>query len=475
MSSAAAQAQGAVLVVDDEPDLAESCAFFLRRAGYRVTTASSGAGAIECMTKAAFDVVLSDVRMPGMSGVQLLEQIKARDPDVEVILVTAYPELETAVHAIKTGAFDYLKKPFDETQLRERVERAIAHRGIKARNTGFRDRMRLRDAARLVWRSPAFGRIVENLERAARTDASVLIQGESGTGKELLAHHLHDSSPRAEKPFVPVDCSTLSESLIESELFGHVKGAFSGAAGRKMGLFQVADGGTLFLDEIGELPLGFQVKLLRAIQERQIRRVGGTETVDVDVRIVAATNRVLADEVEAGRFRQDLYFRLDVVRIDVPPLRERKEDIEPLARHFLAELRQREPGCAANAFAPSALQALLARDWPGNLRQLKNAIVRAVALGAGPLIEASDLPDDTASPARPAARETAALDISGGTLQEIKARAVAALEIGYVQELLRKHDGNVTRSAEEAGMARSAFQKLMQRYGIRSSEYRADT
>ncbi|MBI5851421.1 MAG: sigma-54-dependent Fis family transcriptional regulator, partial [Planctomycetes bacterium] len=312
------------------------------------------------------------------------------------------------------------------------------------------------------------------IERAARTDASVLIQGESGTGKELLAHHLHDSSARADKPFVPVDCSTLPENLIESELFGHVKGAFSGASGSKMGLFQVADGGTLFLDEIGELPLGFQVKLLRAIQERQIRRVGGTETVDVDVRLVAATNRVLATEVEGGRFRQDLYFRLDVIRIDVPPLRERKEDIEPLARHFLTELRQRDPACVATGFSSSAIQEMLDRDWPGNLRQLKNAIVRAVALGAGPLIEAGDLPEEAATNARTGVVDDR-LGVTGGTLQEMKARAVAALEIGYVQELLRKHDGNVTRSAEEAGMARSAFQKLMQRYGIRSSEYRADS
>ena len=465
---------GAVLVVDDEPDLAESCAFFLRRAGYRVATASSGAAAMKHLGESSFDVVLSDVRMPGMSGVQLLEQVKSRDPDVEVILVTAYPELETAVHAIKTGAFDYLRKPFDEVQLRERVERAIAHRGIKDRNTGFRDRMRQREPSRLVWRSAAFARVVETIERAARTDASVLIQGESGTGKELLAHHLHDSSARADKPFVPVDCSTLPENLIESELFGHVKGAFSGASGSKMGLFQVADGGTLFLDEIGELPIGFQVKLLRAIQERQIRRVGGTETVDVDVRLVAATNRVLAAEVEAGRFRQDLYFRLDVIRIDVPPLRERKEDIEPLARHFLAELRQRDPTCVASGFSSSAVQAMLDRDWPGNLRQLKNAIVRAVALGAGPTIDESDLPEEAATSSRTGTVEDRS-GITGGTLQEMKARAVAALEIGYVQELLRKHDGNVTRSAEEAGMARSAFQKLMQRYGIRSSEYRADS
>ncbi|MFO1052458.1 MAG: sigma-54 dependent transcriptional regulator [Planctomycetota bacterium] len=467
----ARSSQRAVLVVDDEPDLVETSVFFLRRAGYRVQSATSGRAALEALGAASFDVVVSDVRMPEMNGVRLLEEIKARDPDVEVILVTGYPEIETAVKAIKTGAFDYLKKPFDEAQLLERVEKALAHRGLKERNESLRDRLRDKDGPRLVWRSPAFGRTVEIIERAARTDASVLIQGESGTGKELLAHHLHEASSRAGRPFVPVDCSTLPENLVESELFGHVKGAFSGAVGSKMGLFQLADGGTLFLDEIGELPLGFQVKLLRAIQERQFRRVGGTETIDVDVRIVAATNRVLAEEVEAGRFRQDLYFRLDVVRVDVPPLRARKEDIEPLARHFLDEVRQREPACRLTGFSPDAIAAMLERDWPGNLRQLKNAVVRACALGAGPRIEARDLPAELPTGNR-AAAQNERVETTGETLQEMKARAVAALEIGYVQDLLRKHEGNVTRSAEEAGMARSAFQKLMQRYGIRSAEYR---
>ncbi|MGE3881405.1 MAG: sigma-54-dependent transcriptional regulator [Planctomycetota bacterium] len=460
-----------ILVVDDESDLVESTAFFLRRAGYTVNTALSGSGALQALAKTQFDVVLSDVRMPEMSGVELLRAIKARDPDIEVILVTAFPDLEVAVASIKSGAFDYLKKPFDEAQLLSRVEKAIAHRGLKERNTAFRDRLRDRHSQRLVWRSPRFAKVVETIERAARTDASVLILGESGTGKELLAHHLHENSTRRDKPFVPVDCSTLQESLIESELFGHVKGAFSGATGSKMGLFQVADGGTLFLDEIGELPMNFQVKLLRAIQERQIRRVGGTETIDVDVRIVAATNRVLTDEVDAGRFRQDLYFRLDVVRIDVPPLRDRREDIEPLARHFLDEIREREPHCTVTGFSEAAIAAMLARDWPGNLRQLRNAVIRAAALGSGPRIELDDLPADDGRGGRPQPGEER-LELSGETLAEIKSRTVAALEIGYVQELLRKYEGNVTRSAEEAGMARSAFQKLMQRYGIRSAEYR---
>ncbi len=460
-----------VLIVDDERDLAESCAFFLERSGHRATVVSSGEDALAELGRERFDLVVSDIRMPRMSGLSLLEAIRSADPHLEVILMTGFPEVEAAVRAIKLGAFDYIQKPFDESQLMERVEKALAHRDVKARNDGFRERVEGR-SGRLVYRAPAFERTVELIERAARTDASVLIQGESGTGKELLAHHLHDASARAARPFVPVDCTTMSESLIESELFGHVKGAFSGAAGAKMGLFQLADGGTLFLDEIGELPLAFQAKFLRAIQERQIRRVGGTETIEVDVRIVCATNRNLADEVEAGRFRQDLFYRLDVVRIDVPPLRDRREDVELLAGHFLDEFRSANPSCVVHAIDASALAALRAYTWPGNVRQLRNAVQRACALGGGAMIRASDLPSEIFEEVREVVAPLSGEPASAGTFQEMKARKVAAIESSYIHELLRRNDGNVTRSAEEAGMSRSALQKLMQRCGIRSSDFR---
>jgi DNA-binding NtrC family response regulator len=269
----------------------------------------------------------------------------------------------------------------------------------------------------------------------------------------------------------------MPENLVESELFGHVRGAFSGAVGSKMGLFQVADGGTLFLDEIGELPLTFQAKFLRAIQERQIRRVGGTETIDVDVRIVCATNRNLAREVEEGRFREDLFYRLDVVRIEVPPLRDRPEDIERLAVHFLERFAAGNPACRIQEIGAAAMQALCGYAWPGNVRQLRNAIDRACALGTGCAIDAEDLPGEVFDEVREVAMAGAdAADGGGplaGTFQEMKARKVAAIESAYVRDLLRRHDGNVTRSAEEAGMSRSALQKLMQRYGIKSSDFRA--
>jgi DNA-binding NtrC family response regulator len=457
-----------VLVVDDERDLAELNAFFLQRAGYTAKVATSAEDALALMAQEPFAVVVSDVRMPRMNGMELLTAVKRSDPDVEVLLLTGHPDLQAAVASIKLGAFDYLAKPYDEKALVERVAKALAHRQVKDGNEGLRERLRSGLAGRqLVHRSSAFGDVVAMLERAARTDASVLLLGESGTGKELLAHHLHDSSARADKPFVPVDCASIPTDLFESELFGHTKGAFTGATNSKPGLFQVADGGTLFLDELGELPLAFQPKLLRAIQERSVRPVGSNEQCLVDVRIVAATNRNLQKEVEEGRFRADLFYRLDVVRIDVPPLRDRREDVEALVRHFLQRF-----GAPARIerIAPDAMAALRGCSWPGNVRQLRNAIERACALGHAPELQLGDFPAEVRSE-EPAMLATGG-DAAAGTFQEMKARAIAELESSYVEALLKKHQGNVTHCSEEAGMARSAFQKLMTKYGIRSADFR---
>jgi two-component system response regulator AtoC len=406
--------------------------------------------------------------MPRMSGLQLLAAIKQRDPDVEVLLITGYPDIQAAVAAIKQGAYDYLTKPYVEKQLLERVAKAMAHRRIKERNLGLRERLRSGPEGRqLFWRSGAFGELMELLERAARTDASVLIQGESGTGKELLAHHLHDKSQRAGRPFVPVDCATIPQELFESELFGHAKGAFTGATASKVGLFQVADGGTLFLDELGELPLPFQPKLLRAIEERHVRPVGSNEQQPIDVRIVAATNRDLQREAEEGRFRQDLFYRLDVVRLRVPPLRDRIDDVDELASRFLAKFG-RSTGVAS--FAPGVLPLLRAYQWPGNVRQLRNAIERACALASGTVLQVGDLPAEIVDGPRPAAPADA--EGAGGTFHEVKTRAIAAVESSYLEGLLKKHKGNVTRSADEAGMTRSALQKLLQKHSIKSSDFR---
>ena len=457
-----------ILVVDDEEDLAESCAFLLRRKGYETSVATSAEAAVEELARTQFALVISDVRMPRMNGMQLLLAVKSRDPEIEVVLITGHPDIQNAVLAIKEGAFDYLTKPYAEKDLLERVAKALAHRRVKLGNEGLKDRLQSGIAGRkLVYRSAAFGELVALLERAARTDASVLIQGESGTGKELLAHRLHDTSSRSEKPFVPVDCTAIPAELFESELFGHEKGAFSGAVQDQMGLFQVADGGTLFLDELGELPLPFQSKLLRAIQERSIRRVGANVEIPVDVRIVAATNRDLVREVQEGRFRQDLFYRLDVVRLQAPPLRERREDIEELANHFLRRFGARS---GILGMEPEVLDVLRRYDWPGNVRQLRNAIERACALATGPQLKSSDLPHEvrTGMPLQAAMGEGDA----AGTFQELKARTIAALEQSYFEGLLKKHKGNVTHSADEAGMTRSALQKLLQKYGLRSSDFR---
>jgi DNA-binding NtrC family response regulator len=457
-----------ILVVDDERDLAESNAFFLDRAGYEAHCTTSATEALELLRQRPFAVVVSDVRMPRMSGLELLAAIKRSDPDVEVLLLTGYPDLQAAVAAIKQGAFDYLAKPYAEKDLVDRVAKALAHRQVKDNNEGLRERLRSGPAGRrLIHGSSQFGDVLAMLERAARTDASVLLLGESGTGKELLAHHLHDCSTRADRPFVPVDCASIPTDLFESELFGHQKGAFTGATAEKFGLFQVADGGTLFFDELGELPLAFQPKLLRAIQERSVRPVGSSAETPVDVRIVAATNRNLQKEVDDGRFRADLFYRLDVVRIAVPPLRDRRDDIDVLAPHFLQRFGA---PVGITGFAPEALALLRTHGWPGNVRQLRNAIERACALGHGPLLQLLDLPPDLRGD-EPGAGSSAGE--VGGTFQERKARAIAELESGYVESLLRKYQGNVTHCSEEAGMARSAFQKLMQKYGIRSADFRA--
>ncbi|MFK7740038.1 MAG: sigma-54-dependent transcriptional regulator [Planctomycetota bacterium] len=461
-----------VLVVDDETDLAESCAWFLQRAGFEARCAASAQDALSLLDQEAFDVVVSDVRMPRMSGMELLQAVRQKDPDVEVLLLTGYPDIETAVAAIKQGAFDYLAKPYEADDLVLRVQKAVAHRRVKDRNEGLRERLRSGVSGRqLIHCSDTFGAAIEMLERAARTDASVLLIGESGTGKELLAHHLHDSSDRRDKPFVPVDCTSIPADLFESELFGHKKGAFTGAVADKLGLFRVADGGTLFLDELGELPLEFQSKLLRAIQERSVRPVGSSEQRKVDVRIVAATNRDLQSEVEQGNFRSDLFYRLDVVRISVPPLRDRSGDVDVLVAHFLARFGSK---AGIVELAPEAVELLRAYHWPGNVRQLRNAIERACALGQAPRLEADDLPPELAGrTGSVAADSVAAGDLDGGTFQEMKTRRIAAMEQSYVEGLLKKHKGNVTHCSEEAGMARSAFQKLMQKHGIRSADYRA--
>ena len=379
-----------VLIVDDEPDMVENCARILRRAGYRCLTATDPHRALALLESDAPDLLLTDLKMPGMDGMELLRRARDLDPSLPVIMITAFATIESAVAAVKEGAFDYLPKPFTLDQLQVAVERAIRQRQLQVENRNLRQQLQATfGLENVIGRSPAMTRVFELVKKAARSEANILVLGESGTGKELIARAVHANSPRASQPFVPVDCASLPEQLLESELFGHEKGAFTGAIKTKPGLIEMAHRGTLFLDEIGEIPLGLQSKLLRAIQERQVRRVGGTSFIDVDVRVVSATNRDLRETVTRGQFREDLYYRVNVIAIPLPPLRERAGDVTLLAHAFLKKYGHGRIG----GFEDDTLAALEAYAWPGNVRELQNVVERACALADGEIVRRRDLPD----------------------------------------------------------------------------------
>jgi len=388
-----------ILVVDDELSMREFLGILLRKGGHRVSAASDGHRALEIVEQDPPDLVIQDLKMPGMNGTELLPKLKVRVPDVPVIVITAFSTWDNTVEAMRLGAYDYVKKPFDTDEIREVVERALTHRKIAGQAS---DRPGLPEMRELVGNSQKMREALDVAKRVAPTEATVLLQGESGTGKELFARMLHYYSARGEQPFIGVNCGAFPESLLESELFGHVRGSFTGAHADKKGLLQIADGGTFFLDEVGELPLGMQVRLLRVLEERQFYAVGGTKPVRFDVRFVCATNRDLADEVRRGNFRGDLYFRINVVPITLPALRERTGDVPLLAGYFVRKYAK-SLGRAITGIAPSAQARLDAHSWPGNVRELENTIQRAIALARGPVIETVLLSDATFNPGAPPA------------------------------------------------------------------------
>ena len=376
-----------ILVVDDDISHCTILQALLRGWGYNVALANSGRQALEQVREQVFDLVLCDVRMAEMDGIATLKEIKALNPAIPVLIMTAYSSVETAVEALKTGALDYLIKPLDFDNLQATLEKALAHtHSIDAETPAV-----TASQFGMVGKSPAMQHLLSEIALVAPSEATVLIHGDSGTGKELVARAIHASSARSEKPLVTLNCAALNESLLESELFGHEKGAFTGADKRREGRFVEADGGTLFLDEIGDISPMMQVRLLRAIQEREVQRVGSNQTISVDVRLIAATHRDLAAEVNAGRFRQDLYYRLNVVAIEVPSLRQRREDIPLLAGHFLQRFAERNRK-AVKGFTPQAMDLLIHYDWPGNIRELENAVERAVVLLTGEYISERELP-----------------------------------------------------------------------------------
>jgi DNA-binding NtrC family response regulator len=454
-----------VLIVDDEPDLVASWARVLQPDGYEILTATEGEQALALLESERPDVVLTDLRMPRVDGMAVLRRALELDPHVSVVVVTGAGTVESAVAAMRAGAFDYLLKPLPSNDaLRLVVQRGLDRRRLLADNLRLREPLAPRVGFdKLVGQSPAMKAVFDLAYRAARSEANILIQGESGTGKELFARAIHANSPRAGEVFVPLDCASLPDALLESELFGHERGAFTGADRVKPGMIEVADRGTLFLDEIGELPLALQAKLLRALQERQIRRVGGTKFLTVDVRLVSATSRDTAEQVRKGEFREDLFYRVNVIAIVLPPLRERAGDVALLAHHFLRRYgRNRER--PLEGISPDALAILEAYTWPGNVRELQNVIERACALGDGPLLAVRDLPDHVRGRGRPAPT------VPGKDLPLHQAREawlrVFAQE--YLTDLLRRHSGNVSQAAKTAGVDRKTLHRLLAKHGIRA-------
>ncbi len=440
-----------ILVVDDEEIVRESLGGWLEKDGYLVVSASDGRAAVERLKAERWDVLLLDLKMPGMDGLQVLEEAKKLRPEAAAVIMTAYATVDTAVAAMKMGAFDYLVKPFDPEELSLMMQKIVTQQHLLRENAELRRALkkewRFRD---LVSKSPTMHRVFELAQVAAKSSSTILVLGESGSGKEVLARAIHAESPRAEAPFVAVSCAALTESLLESELFGHEKGSFTGAVARRKGKFEVADGGTIFLDEVGDISPKLQLDLLRVLEDRKFHRVGGTEPIEVDVRIIAATNRDLRKAVQEGAFREDLFYRLNVIPVLMPPLRDRKEDIPILVEHFLerlsAEMKKKLDGVS-----PEAMAALMAHGWPGNVRELRNVLERGAVVTKGNVIQVPDL-----GLAHPGASDPGARD--PGTLEEVERRHIA--------EVLAHTGGNVSQAARVLDIDRVTLYNKMRKYQL---------
>jgi DNA-binding NtrC family response regulator len=454
-------------VADDEEIIIRSCLRILGNSEFQVETAQDGAEALRKLDDGGYDVLILDIMMPNVDGLEVLRRVKETHPDIDVIMITGLSQIETAVQSMKLGAFDYIPKPFDPDELKLVVQRALERRRLLQENLDLKNEVSSKYRLdNIIGSSPQMQSVYRLIAKCAPTNSTVMLTGDSGTGKELIARAIHHNSLRKDKPFVPVDCTSLSETLLESELFGHVKGSFTGAVANKKGMFEMAEGGTLFLDEIGNISLTIQAKLLRVIQEREFKAVGDTKVKEANFRLITATNKDLKAMVAEGTFREDLFYRINIFPLRIPPLRERREDIPALAFHFLnvfsAELDKK-----VNEFSDGAMNVLTQYDWPGNVRELENTIHRAVILTTDHVIRRAHLVNILEM------LPQLALDVprTGDELKRIKKvareKSVETIEKTFIVEALKRNSWNVTRSAEETGMQRANFQALMKKYNIR--------
>lgn len=446
-----------ILIVDDDTAHRTMLKTLIREWGYGIREADDGETAVAAVKEEAFDIILMDIKMVRMSGLEALPYIKAFNPAIPVIIMTAYSSVETAVEALKNGAWDYLIKPLDFEKLKLALRRALEHSGLIEENKRLRASLLGQfDRGRIIGQSPAIVRLTEVIAQVAPSEATVLISGESGTGKELVASAIHFNSPRKEGPLIKINCAAITDTLLESELFGHEKGAFTGADKRKEGKFVQANGGTLFLDEIGEMPLPMQAKLLRVLQEREITRVGGDSVIPVDVRVVAATNRDLATSVKNGEFREDLYYRLNVVDMNLPPLRDRRDDISLLASRFMTSFAEKNKK-DIKGFTPRAMDTLIRYDWPGNVRELMNMIERAVVLSRAEWLEEQDF-SIRLTPEQQQYKVANEIEFPDEPLDEMEKRAIASM--------LDRTGGNKSEASRRLGITRKTLHKKLKEYGI---------
>ena len=457
-----------ILVVDDEDIVIKSCLRILEGNGYQIDTARDGREALQQIEHNPYDILILDIMMPNVSGLDVLQRVKESHPDIEVIMITGLSQIDTAVQAMKLGAFDYISKPFEPDELKLVVQRAVERRRLLQENLNLKSEISSKYRfENIIGSSPQMQAVYRLVAQCAPTNSTVLLTGESGTGKEVIARAIHYNSLRKDKPFVPVDCNSLSENLLESELFGHVKGSFTGAVTNKKGMFEVAEGGSLFLDEIGNFSVSIQAKLLRVLHEREYRAVGDTKTLTANIRLITATNKDLKAMVADGTFRDDLYYRINIFPIHVPALRERKEDIPALAYHFLKAVSS-ELDKKVTDISEGAMSALVNHSWPGNVRELENVMQRAVILATDNVIRQGHLVNIIESSGR---SDDIAVPRTGDELKRLKKvareKSVEEIEKQFVIEALKRNDWNVTKSAEETGMQRPNFQALMKKHAIR--------